>query len=78
MLAQADGPQGGPASFVGRHRELAALERALGVHRLVTLTGPGGVGKSRLARQVLTRRGGRPAGGAADAPAGACRGRRRA
>ncbi|MFI5979705.1 ATP-binding protein [Streptomyces sp. NPDC051555] len=77
MLAQADGSEGGPASFVGRHSELAALESSLGVHRLVTLTGPGGVGKSRLARQVLTRRTGQAAGGAADAPAGARRGRRR-
>ncbi|MET9700258.1 AAA family ATPase [Streptomyces sp. NPDC006529] len=55
MLAQADGPPGGPASFVGRRSELAVLDRALTAHRLVTLTGPGGVGKSRLARQALTR-----------------------
>ncbi|MEU5401576.1 regulator [Streptomyces sp. NPDC005963] len=36
-------------SFVGRNRELARLERALAHHRLTTLVGSGGVGKSRLA-----------------------------
>src|SRR5262245_21951287 len=41
-----------PTSFVGRERELAAVRAALAAHRLVTLTGPGGVGKSRLALQV--------------------------
>ncbi|GAA5073840.1 putative ATPase [Thermocatellispora tengchongensis] len=36
-------------SFVGRRAELAEIKRLLGVSRLVTLTGLGGVGKSRLA-----------------------------
>ncbi|MFF4648733.1 ATP-binding protein [Streptomyces sp. NPDC001380] len=36
-------------SFVGRRRELGEAARLLGVSRLVTVTGPGGVGKSRLA-----------------------------
>jgi predicted ATPase/DNA-binding winged helix-turn-helix (wHTH) protein len=36
-------------SFVGRVRELAELRALLGCNRLVTLTGPGGVGKTRLA-----------------------------
>src|SRR5215468_8849632 len=36
-------------SFVGRRGELAEVKRLLGVSRLVTLTGVGGVGKTRLA-----------------------------
>jgi predicted ATPase len=39
-------------SFVGRQREVAELVGLVGVHRLVTLTGTGGVGKTRLAVQV--------------------------
>ncbi|OBJ73713.1 hypothetical protein A5643_02925, partial [Mycobacterium sp. 1274756.6] len=40
-------------SFVGRARELAELERLVRRHRLVTLTGAGGVGKTRLAAQLV-------------------------
>ena len=36
-------------SFVGRERELAALDDLLGQARLITLTGAGGAGKTRLA-----------------------------
>ena len=39
-------------SFVGRREELAAIGSALKEARLVTLTGVGGVGKTRLAAQV--------------------------
>jgi predicted ATPase/class 3 adenylate cyclase len=39
-------------SFVGRERELEAVREAAREHRLVTLTGVGGVGKTRLALQV--------------------------
>jgi predicted ATPase/DNA-binding SARP family transcriptional activator len=39
-------------SFVGRERELAAVCGHLGDHRLVTITGVGGAGKTRLARRV--------------------------
>jgi predicted ATPase/class 3 adenylate cyclase len=39
-------------SFVGREEELADLLGVLGSSRLVTLTGPGGAGKTRLAAQA--------------------------
>ena len=39
-------------SFVGRRRELGEVRRLLGVGRLVTLTGTGGVGKTRLALEA--------------------------
>jgi predicted ATPase/class 3 adenylate cyclase len=39
-------------SFVGRHDELVALGRLLREVRLVTVTGTGGVGKTRLAVQL--------------------------
>lgn len=39
-------------SFVGRRHEVAAVRRMLSTSRLVTLTGAGGVGKTRLAQRV--------------------------
>ena len=36
-------------SFIGRRRELAELRKKLGAARVVSLVGPGGVGKTRLA-----------------------------
>jgi non-specific serine/threonine protein kinase len=39
-------------SFIGREREQAAIERLLQETRLLTLTGAGGCGKTRLALQV--------------------------
>lgn len=39
-------------SFVGRERELAEINALLAFSRLVTLTGPGGSGKTRLALHV--------------------------
>jgi predicted ATPase/tRNA A-37 threonylcarbamoyl transferase component Bud32 len=39
-------------SFVGRERELGETERLLAATRLLTLTGPGGTGKTRLALQL--------------------------
>lgn len=44
-----------PASvdrFIGRHRDLDEIRGLLGERRLVTLTGPGGSGKTRLALEV--------------------------
>jgi len=43
-------------SFVGRDRELAVLADALGRPGLVTITGRGGVGKSRLAAEATRAR----------------------
>ena len=39
-------------SFVGRRREQDIVTRLVGENRLVTLTGPGGCGKTRLSRRV--------------------------
>src|ERR1700761_1420499 len=49
--------------FIGRRRELPAITSALERHRLVTLRGNGGVGKTRLAlRTGGDIRGGVPPG----------------
>ncbi|MGA9357881.1 MAG: adenylate/guanylate cyclase domain-containing protein, partial [Mycobacterium sp.] len=42
-------------SFIGRESEVAELQAAVKAHRLVTLTGVGGVGKTRLATEVGAR-----------------------
>jgi hypothetical protein len=49
------GVQAHLTSFVGRQHELAELARLLGRARLVTLTGPGGVGSTRLGWAVTER-----------------------
>jgi predicted ATPase/DNA-binding CsgD family transcriptional regulator len=41
-------------SFIGRRRELAEIRRKLTAARLVSLVGPGGVGKTRLAVRAAT------------------------
>ncbi|SDP95515.1 Predicted ATPase [Actinopolyspora xinjiangensis] len=64
--SSASGPTGGTtptgaapprpmSGFVGRERELAQLEHALREARLVTLFGPGGSGKTRLATEGASR-----------------------
>ncbi|MEU8243712.1 BTAD domain-containing putative transcriptional regulator [Actinoplanes missouriensis] len=58
------GSRGGPArrgvpvaltSFVGRDSDLSRVTRALASARLVTLHGPGGAGKTRLATETAAR-----------------------
>ena len=50
------------SSFVGRESDLAALADAVKSHRLVTLVGPGGTGKTTTALELVRRVA--PAGGA--------------
>jgi predicted ATPase/DNA-binding CsgD family transcriptional regulator len=50
--------------FVGRAGEVNEVARLLDEYRLVTVTGPGGVGKTRLAGEVARRVAGRFADGA--------------
>jgi non-specific serine/threonine protein kinase len=51
------------SSFVGRQHELAELAQWLTSIRLVTVTGPGGCGKTRLAQEVANKMGRRFADG---------------
>src|SRR4051794_8168579 len=44
------------SSFVGRRRELAQIASLIAKTRLLTIAGPGGVGKSRLAVVAASRR----------------------
>ena len=41
-------------SFIGREREIEEVKRLLSTTRLLTLTGPGGIGKTRLAIQTAS------------------------
>ena len=45
------------ASLIGRESEVTEIEAAVKAHRLVTLSGVGGVGKTRLALEVAGRLG---------------------
>ncbi|MDR7278026.1 tetratricopeptide repeat protein [Catenuloplanes atrovinosus] len=40
--------------FIGRRRDVSEIRRLLGESRLLSLVGPGGSGKTRLAREVCT------------------------
>lgn len=53
----------GVTSFVGRDAELTQLGELLTDHRLVTLIGPGGAGKTRLAGEVAAAQADRARGG---------------
>ena len=55
---QAYGLPAEATSFVGRGAEMERLTEVLSTRRLVTVTGAGGVGKSRLALQAARRLGG--------------------
>lgn len=48
------------AELIGRERELAALDRCLDSARLLTVTGPGGCGKTRVALELARRVASRP------------------
>jgi predicted ATPase len=50
-------------SFIGRREPVRGVTGLLGKHRLVTVTGPGGSGKTRLAGEVASRVAGRFADG---------------
>lgn len=57
MTKRMESPESLPASFtsfVGRRQEMEEVRRLLGSARLVTLTGAGGVGKTRLALAAVT------------------------
>ena len=62
-----------PKSFVGRVGELAELEAAVLRSRVVSIVGPGGTGKTRLAEQLAQRVGGRFRAGACFVALGAAR-----
>ena len=51
-------------TFIGRGAEVRELAALLAEYRLVTVTGPGGVGKTRLVSEVARREVGRFADGA--------------
>lgn len=51
------------SSFVGRQGDLDELEKLLGIPSLLTVVGPGGVGKTRLAVELARRLVGRFSGG---------------
>jgi predicted ATPase/DNA-binding CsgD family transcriptional regulator len=52
-----------PNSFIGREQELGELHRMLHVTRALSLCGPGGIGKTRLALRVMAAAAGEFSGG---------------
>jgi predicted ATPase/DNA-binding SARP family transcriptional activator len=55
--ARPAGGQRPPTSFIGRDDDVSGVLKKLAEERLVTLTGPGGVGKTRLAAEAAGRLG---------------------
>ncbi|MDV7220968.1 ATP-binding protein [Streptomyces prunicolor] len=55
MTRQYTGQPVRTSSFVGRRQETAEVKRLVAAHRLVSLTGTGGVGKTRLALHAVPR-----------------------
>jgi predicted ATPase/DNA-binding SARP family transcriptional activator len=53
--ARPSGARRPPTSFIGRDDDLSGILKKLSDERLVTLTGPGGVGKTRLAAEAAAR-----------------------
>lgn len=49
-------------SFIGREKETVEIAQAIREHRLVTLTGIGGTGKTRLSLQAGLERANAPQG----------------
>ncbi|GAA1947293.1 ATP-binding protein [Agromyces allii] len=49
------GVRAAPNELIGRGDDLEAVEAALRRHRLVTILGPGGLGKTRLAQELALR-----------------------
>ncbi|MFI6503850.1 BTAD domain-containing putative transcriptional regulator [Nonomuraea typhae] len=63
LVLQGEGPAPSPVrlprrltSFVGREADLATLAELMERHRLVTIVGPGGAGKTRLAVEAMSGR----------------------
>jgi predicted ATPase/DNA-binding SARP family transcriptional activator len=59
-VVAAPAPAAPPTSLVGREKDLDDLDDLLDRTRLLTLTGPGGAGKTRLAVELNTRHRGHP------------------
>ncbi|MFJ4715075.1 ATP-binding protein [Streptomyces sp. NPDC088785] len=60
MATQSNNPEHGnlpleTTAFIGRSRQTDEVLEALGTSRLVTLTGPGGIGKTRIALRAAAR-----------------------
>ncbi len=57
-IEHAEGPPGAPENIVGRAEFIESVVRQLPRRRLVTIVGPGGIGKTTVARALAGRLGG--------------------